>query len=136
MTPAFTSSNAKGPRAIAGLFACVGLIAASLPAQAYWQCEIERSFTCNDAGACTKEAAGGTVVIADDKGVYQRCRGACIEGFVIQRRSFFGTTYKDVQGDLPGLVAMRSRSGEYTESTVSLSGKVTAFAFGTCAWRE
>ena len=135
MSRAAHNKMARGPRAIAGLFAGL-LLAWPAAGLADWRCEIERSFRCDEQGACTKQAAGGIVVLVDEKGLYQRCESECVEGLVIQRRSFFGTTYKDVQGDLPGLVAMRSRSGEYTESTVTMAGKVTAFAFGTCAWRQ
>jgi hypothetical protein len=105
------------------------------PAWAEWHCEIERSFACDSAGACTPETGASRVILRDDDLYYRRCRAECAQTTVSLRRSFFGSTYQDVKGDLPGLTVLRSRSGEYSEHTIGPDGALKNFAFGTCAWR-
>lgn len=117
--------------------ACGGLmlLAPPSPAFAEWQCTLERSYTCDGANDCRPVDGAGIVTLSDDLPRYKRCGVECIEGEVIIRRNFFGSTYKDVQGELPGLTAVRSRSGEYSESTFARDGKLTSLAFGTCLWK-
>jgi hypothetical protein len=108
-------------------------VAFAPPAAAGWLCAIDQRYSCA-TGTCTLNA-GGAVVRIDEKLLsYQHCSPDCEKLAVTLKRSFFGSRYEREDGGLPALVALRSRSGEYSEARFSATGAVTALAYGTCRW--
>jgi hypothetical protein len=105
------------------------------PALAEWDCKIERSYKCNSAGECEREKATARISLNDDKLIYRSCLVTCVEGPVMLRRNFFGSTYRHVNADNSARIMMRSRSGEYSEHTMASDGSVTSIAIGACSWR-
>jgi hypothetical protein len=113
----------------------VALFLLSGPALAEWDCVVERHYKCAQADECERDEAKPRVTLNDDKLIYRSCLVDCEQGNVTMRRNFFGSTYRYVKADLSARIMMRSRSGEYSEHTMTADGTVTSVAFGACSWR-
>lgn len=111
------------------------LLLMTAPAQAEWDCQIERSYNCDDAEKCERADATPRVTLNDQKLTYRWCGDECEAGDVMIRRNFFGSTYRHIEIDKSSRIMVRSRSGEYSEHTMSPDGMVTSIAFGACVWR-
>lgn len=117
------------------LITALALLLLAGPALAEWDCQIERSYKCDKAENCERDAATPRVTLNDKQLTFRWCLVECEEGDIIIRRNFFGSIYRHVAADDSARIMARSRSGEYNEHTMAADGTVTSVAFGACVWR-
>lgn len=115
-------------RVVCLTFCCL----AGSPAMADWACEITSAFVCDGAGKCAPDKVPLAISIDDKATQYRRCRDTCEDFTVKIARDFFGSTYSH---EKDGILANRSRSGEFTEVLLAQGRGIRALAFGGCRWR-